>query len=685
MDASIQNQGGKELADRIKSTLAEPQHRYELHDPFAETTFRFQTAEAVTAKAEELGASRFQHRDADGSVKQVDKVEGQWWVRNEPVPAQLSQQAPAREDKPLASLQETIDRDALSGIEIRSEQRAIAGQGVDAETDRRMAEADAFAFRRIQDKGWQESAAVEMASNAREYPEYKTGLDKAIPGYPGTAAQVYALDAANDEKIAAKEERKSAEFAAMRAERETEAKNWTPEEAAKQVQRDTSNYREQDDVERGFLAGDMARNAAANPHYKEALEKAAPDIAEKVVPVEKSAQELPDTEIGIPMKSMPGKVMIYNSEPGMAGAEILNEDGSRISFGGKAAIAQFAEENKLSPEDVKVLNDMDSRADVFRNPQPAGELAIDPFALEQIAASRARDNAAAREALGLNSIEPNIEKEQQRLEGAQEEARNAWLKKAQDTQAPAQPANQDAGGNRVESDEIFTASQSDIKPVVPPEIEKQYLRVGDKFYHPKNTELVAFEDKGNRLETRSNSENIAESMVRIAAARGWDEIKVSGSETFRKEVWLEAAERGMHVKGYTPSEQDKAELAKRVSETDANKIEKENKPFRAREKDAEEEKAKDSREKQMANTFANESAVDAVKKFPELAGAAAAVAAMDAKAESDGLTPAQRAVVAARVRQNVVNSIERGDIPEVKLKMEIEAKRDKNEQKEYAR
>ena len=318
----------------------------------------------------------------------------------------------------------------------------------------------------------------------------------------------------------------------------------------------------------------------------------------------------------------------------------------------------------------------------------AQKMSIDPAALERVAANRAKDTAAAREALGLNSIEPNTGKEQQQLAGDEEVKRSAWLKKAEEAQATP-PASSEAktSGNKVESDEIFTATDADIKPIVPPEIEKQYLRVGDKFYHPKNTDLVAFEDKGNRLETKSNSENIAESMVRIASARGWDEIKVSGSETFRKEVWLEAASRGMHVKGYTPSEQDKAELAKRVSETDANKIEKENQTFRAREKDDEKTKdaQPDSQNKQRAKTFANESAVDAVKVYPELAGAAAAVAAMGKKAEADGLTPAQREIVAARVRQNVVNSIERGDIPEVKMKMEIEVKKDTNTEKEFSR
>ena len=117
-------------------------------------------------------------------------------------------------------------------------------------------------------------------------------------------------------------------------------------------------------------------------------------------------------------------------------------------------------------------------------------------------------------------------------------------RRRQDPPRPQAATDTKASDNTVESDEIFTASQADIKPLVPQDIEKRYLRVGSTFYHPKNTDLVAFEDKGNKLETRSNSEQIAESMVRIAEARGWDEIKVSGSETFRREVWLEAAATG---------------------------------------------------------------------------------------------------------------------------------------------
>ena len=586
---ATQIQNGEDLAERITTTLQKPQHRFELQDPFAETTYRFQTSEAATAKADELRASRFQARGADGQVAQISKVDGQW----------------KRDDgRALDDIQAEFDKESIQAIEGRAQQRAAAGQGIDAETDKQMALADAYAFRCIQEPGWQESAAVQMADNARDYPEYKAGLDKAIPGDPGTAAKVYALDAANTAKVMAKEERKAAEAQAMLQEREDRAKNWTPEEAAKRAQRDCEDYRAQaDKTERGFMRDDMAMNADANPAYKAALEKAAPEVAEEVAGEKRQA------------------------------------------------------------------------------------MALDPAALERVAAARARDSAQLREAMGLNTVEPNLGKQQQQLAGEEETKRSAWLKKAEEAEAEAaQLVNSEkaASGNKLESDEIFTASQADVKPLVPPEIEKQYLRVGDKFYHPKNTDLVAFEDKGNRLETKSNSENIAEAMVRIAEARGWDEIKVSGSETFRKEVWLEAASRGMHVKGYSPTEQDKAELAKRVNEFEANKVEKDNKPFRVREKEAEEVKP-GSANKRMAEAFANESPAAAVKKHPELAGAAAAVAVMDKKAEADGLTPAQRAVVTARVRQNVVNSIERGDIPEVMVKEEIEVKRDARVEKEYSR
>ena len=378
-------------------------------------------------------------------------------------------------------------------------------------------------------------------------------------------------------------------------------------------------------------------------------------------------------------------------------------------------------------QDAALFEDWKAKAEARLNGSPANEAAagaapenpnpstdtgkatpetivIDQATKDRLAGIRARDSAQVQEALGLNSIEPDIEKKRQTLDDEKEEAkRAAWLKKADQTQQ-APPAKTSANG--VQSDEVFTATQ-DVKPLVPKEIEQQYLRVGDKYYHPKNADVLAFEDKGNKLETRSNSEQIAESMVRIAEARGWDEIKVSGSETFRREVWLEAASRGMHVKGYEPSEQDKAHLAKRSNDRQANNVESADSPakvkdFRVGENDHDKtvpvrdysgkvvgQETKEAKRNtwnvQMAESFAKEPPAEAVKKYPELAGAYATVAAIDKKAEADGLDANQRAVVNAKVRELVTNSIERGDIPNTKLREDREVTRPRTNERDYSR
>lgn len=69
-----------------------------------------------------------------------------------------------------------------------------------------------------------------------------------------------------------------------------------------------------------------------------------------------------------------------------------------------------------------------------------------------------------------------------------------------------------------------------------------------------------------------------------------------------------------------------------------------------------------------AESFASEAKEVAVKKHPELAGAYAAVAAVDKKASADGFNEQQRAVIEARVRENISGSIGNGRVPEVKIK-----------------
>ena len=54
---------------------------------------------------------------------------------------------------------------------------------------------------------------------------------------------------------------------------------------------------------------------------------------------------------------------------------------------------------------------------------------------------------------------------------------------------------------------------------------------------------------------------------------------------------------------------------------------------------------------------------EAVQRYPELAGAYAAAAAIDKQAESSGLTAEQREVVARRILEKIAARIAGGEIP----------------------
>ena len=84
-----------------------------------------------------------------------------------------------------------------------------------------------------------------------------------------------------------------------------------------------------------------------------------------------------------------------------------------------------------------------------------------------------------------------------------------------------------------------------------------------------------------------------------------------------------------------------------------------------------------NRNLEMAESFAKEHPSEALKKYPELAGAYATVAAIDKKAEADGLDERQRAVVGEKARKLITDRIERDDIPNIKIREETTIRNDK--------
>ncbi|HFF5988760.1 TPA: LPD7 domain-containing protein [Enterobacter hormaechei] len=100
---------------------------------------------------------------------------------------------------------------------------------------------------------------------------------------------------------------------------------------------------------------------------------------------------------------------------------------------------------------------------------------------------------------------------------------------------------------------------------VPDHVKSRFVQVENKFYFPDKS--PAFDDKGQKLATKSENQEVIASMVDIAKARGWEKITVRGSEEFRRAAWLEASMNGLEVSGYKPTAIEKAHLAKLVKET----------------------------------------------------------------------------------------------------------------------
>jgi hypothetical protein len=83
------------------------------------------------------------------------------------------------------------------------------------------------------------------------------------------------------------------------------------------------------------------------------------------------------------------------------------------------------------------------------------------------------------------------------------------------------------------------------------------LSIGLTEYRFKgDTSRVAFTESTFRLATDTNSPSVARSMVDVAEARNWQSLRVTGSQDFRRMVWLEAAARGVKTHGYEPNLED---------------------------------------------------------------------------------------------------------------------------------
>lgn len=253
----------------------------------------------------------------------------------------------------------------------------------------------------------------------------------------------------------------------------------------------------------------------------------------------------------------------------------------------------------------------------------------------------------------INSIEPTLTKED-------------LFEKINDVATKNISVNEN---KTTEKYQLFDVAKDRLRNSIPDEVKAKYTQVDNKFYFKGSTEKMAFNDKGQKLETKLNSDNgVTESLIAIAKNRGWSEIKVNGSEEFRKDVWKKASEQGIAVKGYNPSKKEIAELEQKGVE-----IPKKGQSFPVK-------KEVLSENQKAAKDFKEMSHEEAVKKHPKLAPYIAVVVALEKKMDADNLTDREKNIVMKKVQQNTVNSIEKGISPKVAIQSKQETKQQTAEQ-----
>ena len=133
--------------------------------------------------------------------------------------------------------------------------------------------------------------------------------------------------------------------------------------------------------------------------------------------------------------------------------------------------------------------------------------------------------------------------------------------------APAAPsgptANDRTEPGAVPAGASRTKGDKSSERAVPEHIHRRFVAVGHRYYFPDGAH--AFTDRGSRLTTKSENTEVIKSLIAIAETRGWTEITVSGTERFRKGAWIAASVAGLAVRGYRPSELERAQLARVIA------------------------------------------------------------------------------------------------------------------------
>lgn len=192
--------------------------------------------------------------------------------------------------------------------------------------------------------------------------------------------------------------------------------------------------------------------------------------------------------------------------------------------------------------------DVDSGKEARESAEPTGTNAVEP------------DRSAARDAVARAAKQRAIERAEREGVATTSETRTRGAQEPAAAAAPASGTSADDPERR-------------RRDALLEEVRTQFRVVGERYRFKDGAQALAFTDHGEKLATASNDARAARAVASLADAKGWQQIKVAGHGDFRREVWLEARARGLEVRGYTPTEQDRRELGERTAAREPNAAE----------------------------------------------------------------------------------------------------------------
>ena len=191
-------------------------------------------------------------------------------------------------------------------------------------------------------------------------------------------------------------------------------------------------------------------------------------------------------------------------------------------FGDSQEIADFADKKKLSDKDRDTLLEMNKAA---RDVKAAEEIKAAQAPRQDFTNAVEDEKVKGRIRAEVERNDAEVFARVEAMKKTRQAAKaRAVVEPLEPVPAPTTAAARAGQEAEARSDDTITRESPFASPntkirVVPAEISSQFIKAGDKYYVPNNTKVVAFVDRGDKLETPSSAPQIAKSLVAIAEAR----------------------------------------------------------------------------------------------------------------------------------------------------------------------